>query len=137
MADRTIIGLDDPAFHGRLRRIQARESLIQGEPRPFIRPSANYFSNNLSDIRPNPRPIQTVETFDASPVEQLNQPPVATSTMVLELPEYIPKKVSNWNQTALIAISLIFFMVGLYVSGITLKTNADVKARLQSQHQSR
>jgi hypothetical protein len=148
MADRAPIGLDDPVFRGRLRRIQATEELL---PRALVtlpsRPSAKYFNNNLTG---KPAPITEVKLPEVQPIQEVERKPLFVPEPVDLVPEaqiipkssFVPtsrtetKRRRSYSQTALMAMAVVIFLVGIFVSAMTIKTNSDAKAQVSalSQH---
>lgn len=150
MADRAPIGLDDPVFRGRLRRIQATEELLpRANITPQPRPSAKYFSNNLTG---QPAPIsevklpqvQAIQEVERKPIFEPEPEPVAKvpEAEILPKPSTAPtsrketKRHRSYSQTALMAMAVVIFIVGIFVSVMTIKTNSDAKAQVSalSQH---
>lgn len=141
MADRAPIGLDDPVFHGRLRRIQAREDLIPRGSSQQSRPSTKYFNNNLlyrqpasQDINPMPENVASVSAPQQVPVSPkpaaVRPTPEPTQLALAKNANISQKHSRNRSQLALMSMAMIIFAVGIFVSLLTLKTNSDSRAHV-------
>ncbi|CAN5150666.1 hypothetical protein BH09PAT3_BH09PAT3_2110 [soil metagenome] len=152
MSDQNHIGLDNPAFSGRLR---AHPFAQPAARQPVTtRPSARYYG----DVRPvKPKPIVTTKpqpTGQYTPTqpvalirpEPVHQPPVIVKTPDVqqavqqdsaEIPQHpTPKARRQFRyskmQMAMTAMAGLVFLVGLTVSVSTLQTNQSVTSKVQA-----
>lgn len=109
MSDRTHIGLDNPAFRGRLRQPQGSAQL----PRlSSVRPSARYYNEFTSAAVGNPKPISSPpQDIATSTTLQIASPsPVATAQRVpavaVSKPAFTPLAVQNSAEPSQAAVPI-------------------------------
>ncbi len=156
MSERGRMGLDNPQFHGRLRtsrrdaqsftRVAVRPS--RSSPRNFsdilvFRPvqkpalQAELKPKPVVDNRPkvmdihliSPQPFAKPARSKLQPTGVLNRQAVSKPAPLMPAIKSGPRKHSPM-QIALITMSVTIFMIGVFVSLITLQTNHSAKAQV-------
>ena len=171
MSDRPRIGLDNPAFRGRLRQatrpeaqslptrsqsvigagVRYRQDVRPGQPAPkkvasrgfgslapvapprLVNPAPAYIAGSrsiapaLQIIAPEPyaRPARTRQQQSKVLQRQIVQPP---QMVVAESPP--PKPGRSKSQLLLVGMACFIFLIGLFVSLLTLQTNRTAKAQV-------
>lgn len=179
MPDRPTIGLDDPAFSGRLRQpITGGSRSFRVDSTRQVRASSKYFNNDIMLGKNGiPRPVAVAEEVTPLPPPQPEQkpqpvtayekptsPPILASPVTLVRPEpfaapaqsktrptkvlaratvtrprispftpSVPKELPSKRsrpQTALMAMAVLVFIVGIFVSVMTLQTNHNARTQV-------
>lgn len=151
MPDRAHIGLDNPAFRGRLRQpVLGRAQSFRVPVARGARPRGQYFSDVSSPTPPSTHlktaqaeqvpanvtpPVQLVSPQPyAEPAQPKLQPTAVLSRQAVTPPQVDRREPAHgkWSRTqlALLSMAAVVFLVGIFVSIITLQTNHSAKAQV-------